>query len=260
MKEYFVIAIAILGLILMGSAAQAQPCNFNVSSGNWTDGGNWSCGHEPTFADQAVILSGNTCTMDDAAGEADSLTVESTATLNIATGNTLSLNSSTTNSTITGTVNLQGSGAELAFIDNSQTIDGAGKIVGQHNLAEISITAGEELTSDTTIEGKLTIVGDGKFVNFGTVHANVSGILRIACDDFDDDSGGVWKISTTPSAVLEIEIIDTGIPLLEGDWTIENNGTLDVDSFGFQTSGSLSWKGGTIDVADGCIADFGQRP
>lgn len=259
MKRLILTLILVLGLMLVGAPAQAETCNFNVSSGNWTDGGNWSCGHEPTFADLAVILTGNTCTMDDTAGEADSLTVESTGTLNVQANKKLSLDSSDTNSTITGTVNLQGSGSELAFITNSQTIDGAGKIAGQHNDAKISIvTALKTLTNDSTIEGQLQIVGDGKFVNSGTVHANVPGILRIACDEFDDDAGAEWKITSSSSAVLEIDIIDTGVPFLEGDWTIENNGKLDVDSFGFLTSGSLSWKGGTIDVADGCIADFGQ--
>ncbi|MCH7721692.1 MAG: hypothetical protein IH988_12015, partial [Planctomycetes bacterium] len=175
MIRLIVILIAVLAMtvvILPVGSAQAETCNFNVSSGNWTDGGNWSCGHEPTFADLAVILSGNTCTMDDAAGEADSLTVESTATLNVQANKKLTLDSSDTNSTIAGTVNLQGSGSELAFINNNQTIDGAGKIVGQHSGAQILLGGGVHLTNQITIEGALSIndgnVFDATFINLGT--------------------------------------------------------------------------------------------
>lgn len=258
MNRPSVISIAVLATVLVGSAAQGQTCNFDVSTGNWGDTSSWDCGHVPTAADLAVIKSGNSCTMNVTAAVADSLTVESTATLNVQAGKKLTLDSFATHSTIAGTVNLQGAGSELAFMDNDQTIDGAGKIVGQHNGAKISITDGEELTNDTTIEGQLQIVGDGNFLNSGTVHANVAGILSVACNSFDDDAGAEWKITTSASAILRIDVADTAAALLEGDWTIEGNGRLDVDSIGFSTEGSLKWAGGTVDAKDGCIAEWGN--
>ena len=92
-------------------------------------------------------------------------------------------------------------------------------------------------------------------MNSGTVHANAAGILSVACNSFDDDSTALWKISSSSSAVLRIDIDDTAqAPILDGDWTIADHGTLDVDSTGFDSNGSLTWTGGTIDVADGCVA------
>jgi len=260
MFRAMVILIAVLGLVLGGTGVQAETCNFNVSSGNWTDGGNRSCGHEPTNADLAVIQSGNTCAMDDAAGEADSLTVESTATLNIQASKKLTLRSSTTNSTITGTVNLQGSASELAFIDNDQTIDGAGKIVGQHNAAKITVTSGETLTSETTIEGKLKITdatNTGAFRNHGTVHANAAGTLEISTNTISDNAGADWRLSGSASATLLLNQTYTVVPTLFGEFTLSDNGTLDVDSVGFWTKGSLYWSGGTMDLAANAQIRFG---
>ena len=191
---------------------------------------------------------------------ADSVNVESGATLNIQAGQKLTLDDTAgSNTTIAGTLYLQGSGSELAFTINDQTIDGAGKIVGQHNSALITITQLETLTNETTIEGQLTITDEsitGTFVNSGTVHANVAGTLLISTDSFDDDTGALWKVSDSSSAILKIDASGTKA-VLEGSFEIFDDGKLVVGSPGFETTGSLVWKGGTIDVASSSLADFG---
>ncbi|MCH7701173.1 MAG: hypothetical protein IID37_05760, partial [Planctomycetes bacterium] len=63
-------------------------------------------------------------------------------------------------------------------------------------------------------------------------------------------------------AILKFNANDPLNPkaLLDGAFEIRNNGTLNVASGGFQTNGTLRWKGGTIDVAASAIADFGECP
>lgn len=106
----------------------------------WNDGSNWKSNAlcqgadagVPTAADKVTILSGKTCNVDVAAAVADHIVVESTATLQIDTGNTLTLDGDGNFgiSTITGTVKLEGSLSTLAIIANNQTFDGTGQIVG----------------------------------------------------------------------------------------------------------------------------------
>ncbi|MCH7721691.1 MAG: hypothetical protein IH988_12010, partial [Planctomycetes bacterium] len=77
-----------------------------------------------------------------------------------------------------------------------------------------------------------------------------SGTLAIVLEgleDFDDPSVGVWKV-TASGAVLKFDIDDTVADVLSGDFEV-SNGTLDIDAPGFETSGTLTFTGGTIDCA-----------
>ena len=280
MKRSIVTLMAVLGLVVGGFLAPAPAWGtdkyFCADTDNtWNDDGNWkeydpgaggNCGNgtastKPTAADRAIIVSGKTCNVDVPTAVADSLNVESTATLNIQASQKLTLDDTAgSKTTIAGTLNLQGSGSELAFTSNSQTIDGAGKIVGQNNAAKITVSDGETLTNDATIEGKLAITDNtinGTFLNHGIVHANVAGTLEISTNSFDDDSTALWKISASSSAILKIDATSTTKAVLEGDFEIFDDGKLVVGSPGFETTGSLVWKGGTIDVASSSLADFG---
>lgn len=237
----------------------------------WNDGSNWKSNAlcqgadagVPTAADKVTILSGKTCNVDVSAAVADHIVVESTATLQINTGNTLTLdgNGNSGVSTITGTVKLEGSSSTLAIVDNNQTFEGTGQIIGGDNGARITISAFEELTNETTIEGKLAIVPatagqESTFTNEGTVHANVSGTLHVNTKFVGDSSGADrWKVSSSTSAILRFNPTDTTIPTIDGDLVV-SNGTLDVDNKGFLTHGDLSMTGGTIDVASGALVNF----
>lgn len=238
---------------------------------SWNDGSNWKsnafcAGGDagvPTAADKVTILSGKTCKVGISAAVADHVVVESTATLIIETGNTLTLDGDGNFgvSTITGTLRLQGSSSTLAIITNDQTFDGTGKIVGEDDGARITISTGGKLTNETTIEGKLAIVPatagqESTFRNEGTVHANVSGTLHVNTKFVQDTAGADrWKVSTSSSAILRFNPTDTTIPTINGDFVV-SNGTLDVDNKGFLTHGDLSITRGTIDVASGALASF----
>lgn len=237
----------------------------------WNDGSNWKSASDcsgadagvPTAADKVTILSGKTCNVDISAAVADHVVVESTATLIIETGNTLTLDGDDNagRSTITGVLKLQGSSSTLAIIANDQTFDGTGRIVGEDDGARITISAFEKLTNETTIQGKLAIVpataGDtATFRNEGTVHANVSGTLHVNTKFVEDTAGADrWKVSTSSSAILRFNPTNTTIPTIDGDFVV-SNGTLDVHNKGFLTHGDLSMTRGTIDVASGALVNF----
>lgn len=237
----------------------------------WNDGSNWKSNAlcqgadagVPTAADKVTILSGKTCNVDVSAAEADHIVVESTATLQIDTGNTLTLDGDGNLgvSTITGTIKLEGSSSTLAIITHNQTFAGTGQIIGGDNGARITISAFEKLTNEATIEGKLAIVpatagDDATFRNAGTVHANASGTLHVNTKFVEDTAGtDRWKVSTSTSAILRFNPTNTTIPTIDGDFVV-SNGTLDVDNKGFLTHGDLSMTGGTIDVASGALVNF----
>ena len=243
--------IVIATILLIGvTAAWAQPCNFTASSGDWDLLTNWSCGHVPTPDDRAVILNGNTCTMNDDDGRADNLTVEINATLNIEAGKKLTLDGSVSlTSTIDGTLNITASGAdigELAIVDNDQTIDGGGKIVGQDNAAKITIALLTTLTIEGTVEGKLVIDGLGTLKNAGKIHANASGTLHVNTRFVEDTVGtDRWKVSTLNVSILRFDPTDSTRPDLAGDFTVVQ-GKLDIDGVGFGTTGKLTMTGGIL--------------
>jgi len=258
MKRSLMISAALLAWGLQ-TAAHAETCTFTQTSSNWNTAGNWDCSHVPTAADLVTIPSGKTCAVDITNAVADTLSVASTGVLNIQSGKKLALDDDdgTNNTTITGTVNLQGSTSELAFTSNDQTIGGAGKISGADNAAKISIASGVTLTNESTIEGKLEIGGAGQFQNFGTVRINTTGTLLIDCESIEDDDTALWEISGSTAAILRINVNSEDVPILDGDWSIADGGKLDVDSIGFFTHGTLDWESGVVDVDGGCFAYFG---
>ena len=96
-------------------------------------------------------------------------------------------------------------------------------------------------------------------MNSGTVHANTAGTLLIDCNSFDDDSGALWKLSTSSSAILRINVDSGTAPDLEGAFDIDDAGaTLKVDSVGFKTTGTLDVINGWIVVAAGSSVTFSE--
>ena len=95
-------------------------------------------------------------------------------------------------------------------------------------------------------------------MNSGTVHANTAGTLHISTTAFDDDSTALWKVSSSDAAILNIAVISTTAPNLEGAFEVFSGGTLQVDSEGFQTTGSLLFRNGWINVAAGSKVTFSE--
>ncbi len=266
MKKTLLGIILLAGVVALPPNALAGDRYFcSETTGDWDDGSgglNWdsnaACDNGdtgvPTAADQAIIQSGKTCNVNVTTAVADHILVESTATLNIQSGQKLELRglvSST--STITGTLNITASGediGELAIVDNNQTIDGGGKIVGQDNAAKITIAADKTVTSQVVIEGRLQIVPvtggtTTTFRNENMVHANAFGTLLVNTKFVQDTAGDRWKVSTLNASILQFDPTDSTRPDLAGDFTVVQ-GKLDIDGVGFGTTGKLTMTGGMI--------------
>jgi len=209
-------------------------CGNAQGVGDWNVDGNWKLNSNctgdtvaPTAGDRAIVPSNKTCTVEITTAVADRIEVY--GTLNVATGKKLTLDGDDGESIVEGTVNLHGSASEIAITGTSHTLEeGAtrGTIVGGHEDARISIALNLILTSELLIEGQLQIMGNGKFLSNGQVHANTAGAIQITTKLVDDGPTALWKVSNSSSAVLRFEITDTIIPVMDGDFEVIGGGTL----------------------------------
>ena len=89
------------------------------------------------------------------------------------------------------------------------------------------------------------------------MHANVVGTLLISTGSFDDDSTALWKISGGSNSIMRIAVGATA-PDLDGAFEIDDGGKLDVTLSGFQTTGTLDFTNGRIDVAANSTVVFSE--
>lgn len=283
MKTVLVVFVTLAVLGSAGSALAATKSFCQTVNNSWSGIGNWEeldvgevCGEGtptgiPTAADRAVIVSGKTCNVDISNAEADTLVVETTATLNIQIGSTVTLrNASGEGSTIDGTLNLEsgfGTVPELVFEINNHTLAGDGKIVGQNEIAKFRILDAIEVISQITIEGKLTFTDENVeniFNNQGVVHANTDGAIHIQVSTMLDTANAVgedarWQVSHV-SGTLWIDVNSHTHPppisqTLAGDFDV-SEGTVDVD-WATTTTGDLTMTAGRIDASDARITFSG---
>jgi hypothetical protein len=269
------LAIAMAALLLNGVTARANTTTFSQTVQEdgvykWSNSSNWDNG-VPTADKRAVVPSNCWCTVyaSDANAAADTISVR--GILDVQAGRKLTLDNSEAtpdNSFVSGTVYLRGfqdSGAALEFKDNNHEISGGGKIIGQHNNAEIKEYSGQSRT--LTIASGLTVQGALKvkvysFVNNGTVMAD-DGTATTTRDTLELNSGipsgsGAWKaVRSTGSndAVLKFRVSATG---LTGGFTISADSILDVDAdvTSDGTYAHSTFNGGAIDVASGVTLDL----
>lgn len=246
-----------LGLVMPQQAWAVETTTFTGAvDDEWDTSGNWDNGI-PQDGDTAIIDTGEACNLDLATEDLAKLEVKSTANLNVKAGGNVRLTSGTNPSIVAGTITLESSTSKIEVTETLE-INGAGKIVGTDNNAEIAVSSQKILTNSTTIEGKLKITGSAgstKFVNHGVLRANAAGTLWVNTydvDDLKDESvDPLWEISGSSSAVLRFDPAISGnvnVRFLDGDFQVAA-GTLDVDFPGLSTEGTLTWTAGTIDCA-----------
>jgi hypothetical protein len=238
------------------------------NANNWLDSGSQT--GVPMTDDRAVIPSNCICTIYDPNAVADTISVG--GILDIQAGQTLTLDNDydnlgggagTDNSSVTGTVNLKGSGSALGFIDNNHQISGGGKIVGWHNDAEIREYSSQPtltIASGLTVRGALKVKMTS-LVNNGTVLAD-DGTTSGSRDTLELYSGtpsgsGQWqavRLYGTHPAVLRFSVSATA---LTGGFTVGANSTLDVDAdVTSDGTNGHSTINGKIDVAGGVTLDL----
>ncbi len=267
------IALAIFIIDGTASATTFQEVTMDATSTYypWNESDNWTAGI-PAAGIQAVIPTGLTATVDTASDIAGYLDIQGTGAVVIQAGAKLTLDGDGTARTssiaASARIYLEGSGAELAVIDDDHTLLGYGKVVGQHDDARITVTAGETLTnylaavdpSTAGITGHLEMSGAGSFTNQGIVNADTSGTLLVnVSGTLDDSSSGQWRASAA-SSLLEFgnALDDPNAALaLVGDFFITHaSAEIQIDEMTgytgaapfFLTTGHLEMSGGTLDI------------
>lgn len=259
-----ILTLACAAALLIGTTAQAADITFQESVlensvYKWSKTGNWDLGRLPTTGDHVIIPTTRTATIyaADADGVADTISV--VGTLDIQAGRVLTLSNDATpsNSSVDGTINLQGSASTLRFVAANHSVSGDGAIVGLHDAARIEIGEVDSstpvvFTNSATIRGQLVIADvtseSGSFSNQGTVNANVDGVLLITVSTVSDAAGSDRWMSTDADAVLEFSDQIGSFGTMAGEFVLSAG----VIEFNKELTGSaarhLTMSGGTLTV------------
>ena len=269
-------AATIAAFFITGSAMAETGTYLSISGGDYATASIWKVDTnndgtynvnpatvKPTAINHVIVAHDIQVTAGEAA---DSLDVQTTKTLDIKAGGTLTLDGSdSATHAIAGTVRLSAplSGAAfatLAFTSNSQFLVGAGKIDGHDNAARITIADTYDLTNGIDIEGSLQIRGldatpDAGLINNGTVEATHSAAdddtLVLYSGRFSGNSSGMYKVDGSERKLhVRAGIDDTGMAANFSVGASGNGSTFDVAE-DMVTTGNLTFCSGTITVAPG---------
>jgi hypothetical protein len=177
----------------------------------------------PDLDTPVVICGGKTCQVDDDDAVCCSVSVESTATLQVASGYVLGIYGESATSDIDGTLEITGEVAlNLEGTNKEHTFTGDGEIKGTASSAKLSVDGGGDLTTNaiivaTKITGAMTIdeipnsgSGGEVVLSGGTLHANINGTLVVQTYTINDQAGSggarsLIKVSTNSNAVLRLD-------------------------------------------------------
>ena len=164
--------------------------------------------------------------------------------------------------TIDGEIILSTSSSDLVFSRASPTLSGSGSIVGEHNDAQILIdepsSGTNTLTNNITIEGHMSIergvdaAGSAVFKNgaTGTVLSNVDGgTLSFASGlALSGVSGASWDVDGNGDFTTQPILKFLAGACVNGDFLIDNCGTLTIDGVTVGTQGNVTQTAGTISL------------
>jgi hypothetical protein len=252
--------LMLLAITVSCSSAIAGLKQFNATSGNWSQGSNWTPSGVPAQTDRAVIPSGKTCTVD---GDFDVDTVDVEGELIVGAGNTLTLHNTQDNvaadpddSIINGTLLLQQSGGELDIASATHAFTGSGLLQGEavsckisiaHNITLVNKMSGAFLGS-MTIDSTLTPSPSyGTFQNDGKVWA--LGTIVLAQNPLLEDSDSAeWflddgaHIEFHRAANLKGEFVGSSCGTFEFEDVITTCGTWTRNACDIIIAGSGTFK------------------
>jgi hypothetical protein len=247
----FVMTLALFGFVLSTNNAYAATCTA-AATGNWNTVGTWSCGHVPLAADDVVINSGATVTVDTTA-VANTVTINAAAVANgltIASPNSL---------TVTGAVTMNAATAAVA----STLAVGTGTLSAASIAIPGSVTATQNTIVSVGTTGTITTTGSITFSG-GPAQAqlNLTGnaIVNVGGDLTSGGTlaGGTSTINFTGAGAQAVGTYTTynnvgktgaGTATMSGTTTF--GGTLSVTAGTLDTASSVSTVTGATTVATG---------
>jgi hypothetical protein len=260
---------------------QAASCTWIVSSGNWNEASNWSCGVVPGPGDDAIINNGGTITLTENAN-AGSLTL-SGGTLTGAgdlTADTINWDigtmSGSGSTTATSAANFTGS-SQIAIYD--RTFNNAGAVtwtktstLSMNEAAIFNNQAGATFSIQTS--GQYVFYWQGTFNNYGTITKTSAGNTSFYVGFNNYDTGTVdletemLELNNTASSTISGAFhVQSGATLrlngtnnLSGEVTFSGTGTVDIVgnvnlSGAYAFSGTTVISSGTLNLSTGSTAN-----
>ncbi len=247
------LALAVTWLLLSPAMVQAAaPCN-STASGNWNISGNWDCGQVPTTSHNVVISNTHTITLT-AAADAQSVTIDSGATLNSQT-NTLSLASG-------GAITNSGT-----FNANSGTVvfSGTGSINGTIIFNDVTLAGAVDFGTNATVNGSLQLNAGGAVNTNAPTYNSNSTLIYNSANPFTASTEWTAGATTGQGVPYHIQVANgTALDLssaertARGNLTIDGGGTLTSSSGNLNLGGNLS-NSGTITHSNGTMIFNGSN-
>ncbi len=283
-KEMLIAAI----VILSGTTALAAKFQSRVS-GAWGDSDTWeewvdgcdcwrNTSNVPATGDKAIARHFVFLASDEVVGCLDilagadvdaithQLTIDGTfglAALDIRTGGDLLVGSGIVRLTSSDTHTIDGrlfldTSTSILRIDESLTLGGDGRVIGQDDSAKIQIQYDKTLTaaSNVTIEGRMKIQGlapmgpetrNGALANNGTVSANAVGILQLMSGLVISGSG-VWHVGSDTASDNPILLFNAPATALTGAFQIRDAGSLLDINQNVTTTADIIYDAGEINT------------
>ncbi|MBI5372502.1 MAG: T9SS type A sorting domain-containing protein [Sphingobacteriales bacterium] len=224
-----------MALFLTTAVTNAQTRTASLS-GNWNNTTTWGGASVPTSANDVVINSGITVTVDIVAAACNTVTFASASgTISVGTGNTLA---------VTGAVTLQNaaSGNRAATLTGAGTLTCASVVVGGTTLAPNLTGDGTTTLSSSinslTVSGNISLRGvdDGNDDNNVTFDL-ISGSVSVAGTlDLNEDNGSAVSFTLNGGGV------ETGTLNLAGATPFTITGAPNFNAAG--TSATVNYSGG----------------
>ncbi|MFZ2804394.1 MAG: hypothetical protein WA001_04170, partial [Patescibacteria group bacterium] len=236
---------AVLLSFAFASATYAATCNFAATTDNFFNtSANWSCGHVPVAADDAVIPAATSTDLDVASATVGNLFIGTGSTFDTS-GNDLTINN-----TVSSTGSLVSSGSSLITIGNDMDFRGGGTFTPGTGTVIFStpsiIDVSEILTNTPMSFNNLTVsstqfvrpssavlytVGGALTITQGTLHlvngssVTVNGAMNTAAaGTFATQSGTVFTANGTSTNNGIFGSLNAGLLIFNNDFI--NNGTI----------------------------------
>lgn len=296
MKTTVTIALALVCVMSVGaSSAIAQDTfTFNVTNGVWNRHQNWlgPAGEKPEAGDTAIILTGQTCRVEDADQAAKLIHVQPNATLRLL-GKSLTLGEegAVTSAPVDGQIVLGANGTGVSMLLIKGTVQfqrrfNVGAIVGEDPNARITrpIDSTEPaailVPSDFEVRGSLKVTLPIIF-NYGTFLTNPGDVMQLGPDAAPGEEmqivgaglfeaiGGEMRFAATKLASSATWRATLQGTIRVTDQAIDGGRSGDVHVAGFaklilegdyKTTGNLRLSGGEIRVSDAKSAEFSAAP
>ena len=233
-------AAAVAAAVLqMANPASAATCSWTPTTGNWGDGGSWSCGVVPGSGDSAGINLGKTVTVNTAQ---QITTLSNAGTINIdAFTLTLLGGGSTAN---TGTINVGGASTAALQVQNNITNTGGtinvanGSVINQFGT---TITGG---TINTTGTGALVAQNNGANLLNGVT---LNGLLDLATNTgFERIGSGLTLNGAVNINQNSVLAFDGGAQTLGGAGTVTFGNTGGSNRLTIESGGTLTTSANTL--------------